>query len=88
MISGSKVCAQPEFLKWQEQTIWKANRTWAASMVAKPACRSLSTETQRSKASFATRKARNSRPTKRVLNTSAGKIMAMIRLVIRNSDSG
>lgn len=51
------------------------------------ACRSLRTEAQRSRASFATRGDRNSRRTKRVLNTSAGKIGAMIRLVIRNSDS-
>ena len=38
-------------------------------------------------ASFATRGDRNSPRTKRGLNTSAGKIGAMIRLVIRNSDS-
>ena len=56
-------------------------------MVGRPACRSPRTEAQRSRASFATRKARNSRRTKRALNTSAEKIGAMIRLVIRNSDS-
>jgi hypothetical protein len=74
-------------LKWQEQTIWKARRTGAASMAARRACRSRRTEAQRSRASFATRGDKNSRRTKRVLNTSAGKIGAMIRLVIRSSDS-
>ena len=74
-------------LKWQEQTIWKANGTWAASMAVRRACRSLRTEAQRSRASFATSGDRNSQRTRRVLNTSTGKIGAMIRLVIRNSDS-
>ena len=74
-------------LKWQKQTIWKASGTWAASMVVRRACRSLRTEAQRSRASFATRGGRNSQRTKRALNTSAGKIGATIRLAIRNSDS-
>jgi hypothetical protein len=67
--------------------IWKADRIWAASMVGRRACRSLRTEAQRSRASFATRGDRNSRRTKRVLNSSTGKIGATIRLAIRNSDS-
>ena len=53
----------------------------------KQACRTLKTEAPRSRASFATRGDRNNPRTKRVPNTSAGKIGAMIRLVIRNSDS-
>jgi hypothetical protein len=69
------------------ETIWKANRTWVASMAARQACRSLRTEAQRSRASFATSGDRNNQRTGRVLNTSAGEIAAMIRLVIRNSDS-
>ena len=64
-----------------------ANRTWAASMAVRRACPSLRIEAQRSRASFATRGDRNCQRTRRVLNTSAGKIGAMIRLVIRNSDS-
>ena len=65
----------------------EGQRDMGASMAVRPACRSLRTEAQRSRASFATRGDRNSRRTKRVLNTSAEKIGAMIRLVIRNSDS-
>jgi hypothetical protein len=64
-----------------------AGKKWAASMAARRACRSLRTEAHPSRASFGTRGDRNSQRTKRVLNTAAGKIGAMIRLVIRNSDS-
>src|SRR2546430_17690045 len=68
-------------LEWHEKTIWKANRTWAASMAVRRACPSLRIEAQRSRASFATRGEtrgdRNSQRTRRVLNTSAGKIGAM-----------
>jgi len=74
-------------LGWQEQTIWKAGRTWAASMAVRPACRSLRTEARRSRVSFATSEDRNSQRTMRALNTSAGKIGATIHLAIRNSDS-
>jgi len=56
-------------------------------MAVRPACRSLRTEAQRSRVSFATSEDRNSQRTRRALNTSAGKIGAMIRLAIRNSDS-
>ena len=66
---------------------WKANRTWVASMAARLAGRSLRTEAERSKASFAMSGDRNSPRTRHVLNTSAGKTGTMIRLVIRNSDS-
>jgi outer membrane translocation and assembly module TamA len=74
-------------LRWQKQTIWKANGTWAASMAVRPACRSLRIEAQRSRALFATSGGRNSLRTRRGRNTSAGKIGATIRLAIRNSDS-
>ena len=54
-------------------------------MAARQACRALRTEARHSRASFATRRDRNSRRTKRGLNMSAGKIGAMIRPAIRNS---
>jgi hypothetical protein len=56
-------------------------------MAVRRECRSLRTEAQRNRASFATKGDRNSQRTRRALNTSAGKIGAMIRLAIRNSDS-
>jgi hypothetical protein len=56
-------------------------------MAVRPACRSLRTEAQRSRVSFAMSEDRNSQRTRRALNTSAGKIGAMIRLAIRNSNS-
>ena len=56
-------------------------------MAARLECRNLRTEAQRSKASFATRRDRNSPRTKRGLNTSAGMIGAMIRPVSRSSHS-
>ena len=63
------MCGITGILKWQKQVIWKANRTWAASMAAKLGCPSRRIAVQRSKASFGTKGDKNNPPTKSVLSS-------------------